>query len=139
MYITASFAAILTFFFIRLSFKVIELRKLHRTPLGGEDIEPLKRAIRAHGNFVEYVPLSLILMGVLELNGAPTIWISLLGTFLLLGRHFHAKGMISDGVNFQNRVIGMKFTLVGLALLALSNVMWLAYVFVASVKFAAIH
>lgn len=139
MYVTASFAAILTFIFIRLSFNVIELRKLHRAPLKVGDIEPLKRAIRAHGNFVEYVPLSLILLGVLELNGAPAIWVATLGAFLLLGRHFYAKGMNSDGVNSQNRVIGMKFTLVGLALLAFSNVMWLAYVLVASAKFAAIH
>jgi uncharacterized membrane protein YecN with MAPEG domain len=83
--------------------------------------------------------MSLLLMGTLEFNGAPTLWVATLGVLLLLSRYFHSKGMNSGDSDFQNRVMGMKFTLFGLALLALSNVVWIAYVFIASAKFAAIH
>jgi uncharacterized protein len=131
MYVTAIFAAILALIFIRLSFNVIEPRHLLRVSL--------RRAIHAHRNFVEYVPMSLLLMGTLEFNGAPTLWVATLGVLLLLSRYFHSKGMNSGDSDFQNRVMGMKFTLFGLALLALSNVVWIAYVFIASAKFAAIH
>lgn len=131
MYVTAIFAAILALIFIRLSFNVIEPRHLLRVSW--------RRAIHAHQNFVEYVPMSLLLMGTLEFNGAPTLWVATLGMLLLLSRYFHSKGMHSGDSDFQNRVMGMKFTLFGLALLALSNVVWIAYVFIASAKFAAIH
>ena len=131
MYVTAIFAAILALIFIRLSFNVIEPRHLLRVSW--------RRAIHAHRNFVEYVPMSLLLMGTLEFNGAPTLWVATLGMLLLLSRYFHSKGMHSGDSDFQNIVMGMKFTLFGLALLALSNVVWIAYIFIASAKFAAIH
>jgi uncharacterized membrane protein YecN with MAPEG domain len=83
--------------------------------------------------------MSLMLMGTLEFSGAPTLWLATLGVLLLLSIYFHSKGMNGGASDFQNRVMGMKFTLFGLALLALSNVVWIAYVFIASAKFAAIH
>jgi uncharacterized membrane protein YecN with MAPEG domain len=139
MYVTAIFSTILAFIFIRLTFHVIELRKLHKVAFGHGGVDSLEKAIRAHGNFSEYVPISLILMGTLEFNGAPSFWIVILGAFFVLGRYFHARGMNHDGPDFENRVTGMKFTLVTVALLALSNVIWIAYVLLAAAKFAAMH
>jgi len=139
MYVTAIFSAVFAFIFLKLSFNVIELRKLHKVPFGHADVDLLEGAIRAHANFSEYVPMGLILMGTLEFNGAPSFGVAVLGAFLVLGRYFHAKSMKRDGLDFEHRVTGMKFTLVGMALLALSNVVWIAYVFVASAKFASIH
>jgi len=45
--------------------------------------EVLRRKTRAHGNFIEYVPLALIALGLVELSGASStmVW-SLGGTFL---------------------------------------------------------
>lgn len=122
MYITAIFSSIFVFLYLRLTFHVIELRKMHRVSLGSGGIEILERGIRAHANFSEYAPIALILMGILEFNRAPLLLVSFLGIFIFLGRYFHAKGMIGKAPNFDHRVVGMKFTLVGLALLALSNV-----------------
>ncbi|KAI1383115.1 membrane-associated, eicosanoid/glutathione metabolism protein [Hypoxylon trugodes] len=52
--------------------------------------DPLQQATRAHQNFVEYVPLALVLAGVAELNGAdPKTLRNLLAT-LLAARVLHA-------------------------------------------------
>lgn len=137
VYVTAVVAAALAFIFIKLSFSVIELRKIHKVSIGSGGVDALERAMRAHANFAEYVPLGLVLIASLELNGAPSMLVAVVGLFLVLGRYFHAKGMHEDGLNFENRATGMKFTLVGLALSAFANVVWVAYALIASARFAA--
>jgi uncharacterized membrane protein YecN with MAPEG domain len=135
IYVTAICSAILALMFIKLSFNVIELRRMHKVPFGVGGIDALDRAIRAHANFAEYIPVGLILMATLELNGAPWIWVAVLGSCLVLGRHFHAKGIRQDEPDFESRVTGMKFTLVAIALLAVSNLVWVAYSLIVSARF----
>ena len=54
----------------------------------------LQRKVRAFGNFVEYVPLALLLLLMLELNGAPVWLLWFLGIVLTLARIAHAWGVI---------------------------------------------
>ncbi|KAH9246261.1 hypothetical protein BASA81_016216 [Batrachochytrium salamandrivorans] len=55
----------------------------------------LTQAIRAHGNFIENVPLMLVLVGLAEMNGLEKIYVhSILGLFML-GRVMHVHGMTS--------------------------------------------
>jgi len=136
LYITAIFSAVLALMFVKLSFRVIELREFQKEVLENGEVGALDRAIRAHANFTEYVPMGLMLMGVLELNGAPWVSVAIVGTFSVLGRYFHAQGMRDDVHDFANRIAGMKFTLVGLALSALANIVWVGYVLIASARFA---
>lgn len=67
--ITSIIAAVLTIIFVKLSFAVIGLRKKNMVGLGSGGHEDLERAIRAQGNFAEYVPFGMILIACLELNG----------------------------------------------------------------------
>ena len=60
--VTPLIASALTLIFIRLSFAVIRLRRANRVGLGSGGNEELERAIRAQGNFAEYVPFGLILI-----------------------------------------------------------------------------
>lgn len=69
--ITSLIAVVLTMIFIKLSFAVIKLRRQNKVGLGNGGNDDLERAIRAQGNFAEYVPLGIILIACLELNGAP--------------------------------------------------------------------
>ena len=124
---TAVFASILALMFIKLSFDVIALRRKNKISLGAGGIEELDRAIRAHGNFAEYVPLGLFLLGALELNGAPLALVALLGALLVVGRYFHAKGINEPPPEFTNRVRGMKLTFAALGLSAVSNLAWVGY------------
>lgn len=72
---------------------------------GGD--EGLKHRIRAFGNFTEYTPFCIIMLGLLELNQAPAALIWGLGITFILGRLSHAYGMLSNPYNPTMRIIGM--------------------------------
>ena len=129
--VTSIIASVLTLVFIRLSFAVIRLRRANRIGLGSGGSEELERAIRAQGNFAEYVPFGLILMACLELNGAPGWLIGIPGITLVTGRLIHAKGINEPPPNFRNRVLGMIFTINTLIALAVLNLAWVAYKLIA--------
>ena len=65
--------------------------------------------MRRHANFVEYVPLALILIGLLEFNGVASNYIHYLGAALLLGRVLHAA-FFAQGVKSVPRGIGAGVT-----------------------------
>ena len=66
----------------------------------------LTTAMRRHANFVEVVPICLILIGLLELNGVSKGVIHGLGAVLVLARASHAYGFRSDGSLIAFRVAG---------------------------------
>lgn len=128
---TSIIAAILTIIFVKLSFAVIGLRRKNKVGLGNGGYDDLERAIRAQGNFAEYVPIGLILIACLELNGAPWWLVILPGIALIIGRLIHAKGINEPPPNFSSRVLGMKFTFGTLITLAILNIGWPLYSLVA--------
>lgn len=60
---------------------------------GTAGAEPLFLAIRAHGNFVEYVPLALILLGGVEVSGASRLTCEVFAALLIAARLLHAVGL----------------------------------------------
>lgn len=125
--VTTLVTSALTVIFIRLSLAVIRLRRANRVALGSGGNEELERAIRAQANFAEYVPFGLLLIALLELNGAFWWLAAIPGATLVLGRLLHAKGINEPPPNFRNRVRGMIFTINTLIALAALNVGWIAY------------
>jgi hypothetical protein len=119
--ITSIIASVLTIIFIKLSFAVIGLRRKNKVGLGSGGHEDLERAIRAQGNFAEYVPFGMILLACLELNGAPWWLVAILGIALIIGRLLHAKGINVPPPDFSKRVLGMKFTFTTLITLIVLN------------------
>ncbi|MEY3617093.1 MAG: hypothetical protein RLZZ10_603 [Pseudomonadota bacterium] len=120
--LTAIYAAILTFVYVKLTLNVINLRRQNEVSLGDGGREDLQQAIRSHGNFAEYVPLGLILLGCLEANHIHWTIVLLLGGVFTTGRLFYAKAFLEATPNMELRVKGMKFTLWGLQALAATNV-----------------
>ena len=114
--VTAIYAALLGLMVIALGSRIAWLRRAHRIGLGDGGNQQLARAIRAHGNLVEYAPLALILMVLCELNGAPAVFLHALGVTLLVGRLLHAQGLLSSGGVSVGRTCGT--TLTWIALLA---------------------
>ncbi|MCI4592245.1 MAPEG family protein [Sphingobium sp. BYY-5] len=110
--ITSILAAAFAVALVALSFP-ISLRRLKVGDMvGGSADEVLHRRIRAQGNFIEYVPLGLVSLGLVEAHAAP-IWIILaIGTMLVLGRALHAFGMLAD--SGPVRGFGMIFTYLAL-------------------------
>ena len=119
MPVTSFFAALFTLYFVKLALAVIKLRRTHQVALGDNGISQLEGAIRAHGNFAEYVPLGLILMGLLESYHFSSELVALLGIALASGRVLHARAL-SRG-HLELRVRGMVMTFASLILLALAN------------------
>jgi uncharacterized membrane protein YecN with MAPEG domain len=125
--ITSLIAAVLTGIFIRLSFVVIGLRRKNKVGLGTGGHEDLERAIRAQGNFAEYVPFGVILIACLELNGAAWWFVAVPGVTLIIGRLIHAVGINTPPPDFSKRVLGMKFTFITLMALVVLNLGWSLY------------
>jgi len=125
--ITSIIASALTMIFIKLSFAVIGLRRKNKVGLGSGGHDDLERAIRAQGNFAEYVPFGVILIACLELNGAPWWLITIPGIALIIGRLIHAKGMNTPPPDFSKRVLGMQFTFYTLITLVALNLSWTLY------------
>jgi uncharacterized protein len=122
--ITSLYASLAVLLIVRLSLSVIKLRRKNRISVGDGGIEELQLAIRTHANAVEYIPVTLLLLLTLELNGAPKILIHLLGVTLITGRIFHAMGLPAK--DLKKRVLGMQITIYLLIGLAILNVVFLA-------------
>jgi uncharacterized membrane protein YecN with MAPEG domain len=122
--VTSIIASLLTLILIKLSFAVITLRRKNKVGLGSGGHEDLERAIRAQGNFAEYVPFGIILIACLELNDAPWWLVAIPGVLLIAGRLIHAKGINVPPPDFSNRILGMKLTFGTLAALVFLNLGW---------------
>ncbi len=125
--VTSLIAVALTIVFIKLSFNVISLRRKNKVGLGNGGHEDLERAIRAQGNFAEYVPIGIILIACLELNGAPWWLVLAPGFFMIIGCLIHARGINTPPPDFSLRVLGMKFTFSTLIALVALNLCWTLY------------
>ena len=125
--VTSIIASVLTAIFVKLSFAVIGLRRKNRVGLGSGGYDDLERAIRAQGNFAEYVPFGIILIACLELNGVPWWLVTIPGITLIVGRLIHAQGINEPPPDFSRRVLGMKFTFYTLITLAVLNLGWSLY------------
>ncbi len=90
----------------------------------GGDID-LRLAMRRHANFVEYVPLMLILIALLELNKVDGTVIHVMGATLVGVRASHAWGMQPDDARGIFRFIGA----VGTMLLLVVSSIWAIAVF----------
>ena len=104
------YAAILAILFFALSIRVIALRRSCKLPLGFQGDVALERRVRVQGNFAEYVPLALLLLTFVELNGAPALLVHGLCGLLVLGRMSHAYGVNQVRESFAFRVSGMAMT-----------------------------
>jgi len=116
--ITALYASLLAFIYIKLSTNVIELRSLHKVSLGHKNHKDLEQSIRAQANFIEYVPLGLILLCCLEINKIHPLIVFLLGGLLLVGRFLHAKSFTMPNIDKTKRVQGIKLTFWSIRLMA---------------------
>ena len=112
--ITAVYAALLALLYCFLSVRVIALRRKLKIALGDSGDTSIIRAIRAHSNFAEYVPLGLLLIYFTELSLQQPLLIHALGICLLVGRLLHAFGVSQTRENFIFRVSGMAMTFTAL-------------------------
>lgn len=112
------YAALLGLLYVILSVRVIRYRRGHRISLGHANDPKLERLVRAHGNFAEYVPISLLLLCLVEAERWSPYLLHALCLSLCAGRLAHAQAIPS--MDFRWRVVGMSLTfgtIVGASLL----------------------
>lgn len=107
-----------------LSIHVIKTRRTLNVRMGDGGHDELLVAQRMHGNAVEYLPILLILLVVLEMNGANAGLIHSCGIIMLSGRVLHAIALKKNDLKI--RVTGMMLTFAAIFTLVISN---LIYVF----------
>src|SRR5437868_14913617 len=92
MFVTPFYAGLLTLWFVLLSVRVVNLRRRGIQFADHDDIE-VNRVVRAQGNFAEYVPLALLLMGFLEATRYSIYLLHALGVMLVLARLLHGVAL----------------------------------------------
>ncbi len=76
-----------------LSIRTGQARQLAKVSIGDGDNPLLIARMRAHANFIEYVPMALILMALIETFGGKGQLLWLFGIALVIGRIIHPFGM----------------------------------------------
>ena len=120
MQATTLWAALLAPVCLWLSLRVIGERRRAGVAIGAGDDPVLERAIRAQGNFTEYVPFALVLLALAEAGGTPGWVIHPLGAALLAGRIAHGWGIVRQPEDHRFRVGGMMATFAVIAAAALA-------------------
>lgn len=104
----AFYAAVLGLTFVGLSILTIRRRRERSISLGTGADDTLQKRARAHANFAEYVPISLILIAGAILCGAAAWFVHASAGLLIAGRLAHAGAILTGTIPF--RVIGMVAT-----------------------------
>jgi uncharacterized membrane protein YecN with MAPEG domain len=124
--ITAIYAAFSGLMLLALAALVVRARWRFRTPFGIGSEPGMERAVRVHANFIEYVPLALLLMLLAELNGVNGTALHGAGILLLASRGLHAFGLgRSSGRSFGRfyGTAGTWLVLLGLSAALLGRVL----------------
>ncbi len=106
---TALYAGLLGLIYFFLSTMVIRGRRQHGVSMLDGGNKDFARTIRGHGNFAEYVPIILILIGISEFSGSSLVIVHAIGLMLLVGRIAHAWAFLY-GPNIFARQVGMLLT-----------------------------
>ena len=112
--ITSGYLAVLALIYAALGLRVALLRRKNLVLFGDSGNTDLRSAIRAHAHFAEYVPITALMVAMLEMSGFAALRIHLLMATLLISRLLHPLGMYAKPPTLQfqfGRIGGMFLTI----------------------------
>jgi uncharacterized membrane protein YecN with MAPEG domain len=117
MFVTPLYAGLLVLWFVVLSARVVNIRR--RGISFGDNGDPaVARIVRAQGNFAEYVPIALLMMGFLEVDRHSIYWLHALGIALVVARLLHGLALSFGWQPRFGRIAGAALTFIVLVILA---------------------
>ena len=119
--VTMLYAGLLGLMAIAVAFPAGSPRGKLNIPIGDGGHTELIRAMRRQANFIEWVPLVLVLIGLLEVSGVGKTAIHVLGAGLVVARACHALDFRADTMQAPGRFVGAA----GTALITLVTSIWL--------------
>lgn len=108
---TLTFAAIFGVLHVIFTLRVGNYRRTSKINFGeGGDME-LRNRMRGHGNFIENVPIALMLLLLNDLNGLSDMSLMALGSVLLVSRIVHYLMIVTRSLPIILRPLSMLGTL----------------------------
>ena len=104
--ITAFYAAQLVAVLIFLTTRIGVKRAITRVSILDGGNKEVAVEMRRHGNFVEHVPLLIVLMAIIEINGGNPVFLHVVGITLVICRIAHPIGLHYDQVQTPLRMVG---------------------------------
>lgn len=108
--ITMLYAGLCTLLVVFLAVRVAQWRFRQKIGLGDGGDKQLLMRVRAHANAVENMPLALLLLGGMELNGYNSFLIHGFGSVLFVSRVAHSWGLSHSSGTSKGRLLGSLFT-----------------------------
>lgn len=108
--VTATYVGLNALLALGLAFRVTQLRGKTGIGFGDGGNEEIQKAIRAQANNLEYVPIALLLILVLEIMGGRVVALNILGSALTLARLAHAFGLSRSTGTSPARFLGTLVT-----------------------------
>ena len=115
--VTALYALVLALVGSYLAFRAGSLRGKTGISIWYGDNQQLALEMRRHANFVEFVPLMLILMAIVEINGISPWVLHAAGILTVVARILHPIGLEAESISNPLRGIGAGGTLLGSVIL----------------------
>lgn len=104
--VTGLYSGILALIMVVLAFNTASSRGKHKVSLGNGGNKEMEKKVRSFGNFIEYVPMLLILMAVHEFQGMATNLLHGFGITIVVTRLLHALTLLGVLPGFKGRMIG---------------------------------
>lgn len=104
--ITALYAALLVAVLVCLTTRIGLLRAKTGISILDGGSKQVAVEMRRHGNFAEHVPLLIVLMAIVEINGGNPLFLHVIGLVLVICRIAHPLGLHHDRVQAPLRLVG---------------------------------
>ncbi|AXX98234.1 MAPEG family protein [Profundibacter amoris] len=104
--ITPIYAVPLAVLMLILWVNVTKTRATKGISIGDAGDIALHEKIRRHGNFIEWVPIVLLMMLMAELRGVGGMWLHIAGILLVVSRALHPLGLKADAPKHPLRIVG---------------------------------
>ena len=106
--IVGIYAGLLALMQIWLTLRIVKVRRANRISLGDHGNSDIIKASRIHGNFIETVPLGLLLILILEMGLVHHYILHAMGVALIVARVLHFQGLNAENSIGKGRVLGMQ-------------------------------